>query len=1049
MKKITALVLTFVLILSSFSFANANPVTVGEELKSLGVLKGDDKGNLNPDQQLTREQAIVVLVRMMGKEADALATLKASSFTDLRGTYYGPYIAYAEIQGWTNGLSKGVFGFGKPATIDEIYAFMLRALGYTVSTLPQAVIKATELKLNANVSAITGLPVLRGQVFITMNNTLNTAPKDGKDALVYVLNLKEKPVVPVTKLEVASVKALNLKQVEIVFTKEVTESEAVKLSNYVINSEGSSVNLADGAGSMALLLNDKRTVILTLENGASFVNSTKSNKVIIRKALGIEMDFTKSDVSVLDITVPSIEKVATTGPRQITITFTEPLNRSVSVANTVSSFSLNNGTVTLNPSTATYVDADRTLTIETFITIPEAEHTLVVKAPASNFLVDYAGYKLPSTSIAFTHKKDSTAPVATLVSNTENAATIKFNKPVTNVSSANVLYRHTFNTAIFQVSGADLGAITNPSGDLTTFIINFGASKPFPPGVSTLFVTYNNANSTKIADNWGNEFVATSFTLNTVVDSVKPELVSVVFKTATTLELKFSEAVEAITAQTVSNYSVKTSIGATVPVSSAVLGADNMTVTLTTATMNGGEFTLSAKNVKDASLAGNVMIEVIKPFTASDTIPPTVVDKNTGAAGIQIQQVATKSVRVEFSEAMDKASIENKANWRYNNSVLANGDTILAAQDGKSVIITFVADVVPGIELTLGVVRDASGIPIAQFSTTLIIESLSNIGAAAIELIGKNQIVIKFNELIVGSTTLDFEINNGGWSAPTSLSFALVDGKTQITLTPLTDIIGTTGSGIQVRTTAALPAPNAKNTFGTPVQINATAVLDKFAPELISINPIQAIDINNDGFIDHFSITLTEAVRAGSVSISKFTVDSYSVVDAYASTGGNPVFNGRGSAVVGDSSTVLIRVTQKGTTDLVAKPNVSIASGIVDVPGNALVPVTNRASNDVLPVASVTSATLTPGASVTTAQSTKIGTVYLVLDSANFTTIAAMEAAVLAGTARKASVLAVGTNTTIVTTGVTNLANGVYKVISVDASGNVSLESAGTITIAP
>ena len=250
MKKIISLVLILALVLSSFSFANADPVTVGEELKALGVLKGDEKGNLNPDQQLTREQAIVVLVRMMGKEADAIATTKASSFKDIKGTYYGSYIAYAEIQGWTNGLSTGVFGFGKPATIDEIYAFMLRALGYTVATLPQAASKASELKLNANVTAVSGMPVLRGQVFITMNNTLNTIPKVGNEALVYVLKLKTPPVVPVTKLEVASVKTLNLKQVEIVFTKEVTETEAVKLSNYVVNAESASANLADGSGSM-------------------------------------------------------------------------------------------------------------------------------------------------------------------------------------------------------------------------------------------------------------------------------------------------------------------------------------------------------------------------------------------------------------------------------------------------------------------------------------------------------------------------------------------------------------------------------------------------------------------------------------------------------------------------------------------------------------------------------------------------------------------------------------------------------------------------------
>lgn len=953
MKKILSLVLVLALVLSSFSFAAADPVTVGEELKALGVLTGDENGNLNPDQTLTREQALVVLARMMGKEADAKATTTASSFKDIKGTFYGPYIAYAELQGWTNGLSAGVFGFGKPATIDEIYAFMLRALGYTVATLPEAVTKAAELKLNTDVTAEAGKPVLRGQVFITMNNTLNTAPKDGKDALVYVLKLKDKPVVPVTKLEVATVKALNLKQVEIVFTKEVVEADAVKLTNYVVNADGATANIADGAGAKAVLAADKKTVILTLEDGVAFVNSTKANKVVVKKEIGMEADVTKADIAALDLAVPAIEKVATTGPKQITITFTEPLDRSVNAANTVSSFTLNNGTVTLDPTKATYVDADRTLTVETYITIPEAEHTLAVKAPASNNLVDYAGYKLPSTTIAFTHKKDATVPVATLVSNTETTATIKFNKPVTNVANANVLYRHTYNSATYQVGGADVGAVTNPSGDLMTYVINFGVAKPFPPGASTLFVAYNSATGTKIADNWGNEFAAANFPLNTVVDSVKPEVASVTFKAATSVEVKFTETVDVTTAQTASNYVLKTAAGASVTVSGAALGGDNLTVTLTTASLNGGDYNLTVKNVKDSSLAGNAMVEVTKAFTATDTIAPTVVDKDTTSPlTIQVEKVAADKARVEFSEAMDKASIENKANWRYNGAALLAADTIVAAADNKSVVITIAAGVNDAFNLTLGVVKDASGLPIASFSTTLDIMALSNVAAKSIETIAKNQIVVKFDELIVGATTADFQVSldgGGTWAAPTAISVALVDGKTQITLTPVADIANTTGANVWVRTTGGIAATNAKNSFGTAVLI-ATPIADntddKFAPALVATNSVTTFDQDLDGKIDHLIVTFTEAVQAGLVSTDKFTVADYTVLDAFAATTppNSPI--ARGTATIGNSATVYIRVQEKTATDGSAVPKVSIAAGIKDVPGNAFAAVADKASVD-------------------------------------------------------------------------------------------------------
>jgi hypothetical protein len=42
-------------------------------------------------------------------------------------------------------------------------------------------------------------------------------------------------------------------------------------------------------------------------------------------------------------------------------------------------------------------------------------------------------------------------------------------------------------------------------------------------------------------------------------------------------------------------------------------------------------------------------------------------------------------------------------------------------------------------------------------------------------------------------------------------------------------------------------------------------------------------------------------MSAGSISADKFQVAGYTVVDAYAFAGGIPVWNGRGTAIVGDS----------------------------------------------------------------------------------------------------------------------------------------------------
>lgn len=96
------------------------------------------------------------------------------------------------------------------------------------------------------------------------------------------------------------------------------------------------------------------------------------------------------------------------------------------------------------------------------------------------------------------------------------------------------------------------------------------------------------------------------------------------------------------------------------------------------------------------------------------------------------------------------------------------------------------------------------------------------------------------------------------------------------------------------------------------------------------------------------------------------------------------------------------------------------------------------------PTASVTSVAVKPGTSVTAAQSTETGKVYLVSSSATVTDMASLDALVTAGSAKSATVGVANSNTTLATTG---LADGTYKVYSVDAGGNVSAASAGTVTI--
>lgn len=121
-----------------------------------------------------------------------------------------------------------------------------------------------------------------------------------------------------------------------------------------------------------------------------------------------------------------------------------------------------------------------------------------------------------------------------------------------------------------------------------------------------------------------------------------------------------------------------------------------------------------------------------------------------------------------------------------------------------------------------------------------------------------------------------------------------------------------------------------------------------------------------------------------------------------------------------------------------------------DAVGNAYVPKIMQFNSGswseldtVAPTATVTAATLLAGQDVTTAQSTEAGWVYLVNTTSTVTDQVSLEALVTAGQAAKAPVAA----NTPGTVGTSGLPAGTYKVYAVDASGNVSAASSGTITL--
>ena len=104
-----------------------------EELYELGLFRGvgdlpDGSPNFDLDRTPNRAEALVMLVRLLGAEEEALTGQYTHPFTD--PGWAGAYIGYAYTNGITNGVSATEYGSRSDVKPYQFLTFVLRALGY-------------------------------------------------------------------------------------------------------------------------------------------------------------------------------------------------------------------------------------------------------------------------------------------------------------------------------------------------------------------------------------------------------------------------------------------------------------------------------------------------------------------------------------------------------------------------------------------------------------------------------------------------------------------------------------------------------------------------------------------------------------------------------------------------------------------------------------------------------------------------------------------------------------------------------------------------------
>lgn len=103
--------------------------SMASDLKTLGLFKGVSETDFDLDREPTRVEALVMLIRVLGKEAEAMNGNWTHPFTDVPAWANG-YVGYAYENGLTKGVSATEFGSGT-ANAATFMTFVLRSLGYT------------------------------------------------------------------------------------------------------------------------------------------------------------------------------------------------------------------------------------------------------------------------------------------------------------------------------------------------------------------------------------------------------------------------------------------------------------------------------------------------------------------------------------------------------------------------------------------------------------------------------------------------------------------------------------------------------------------------------------------------------------------------------------------------------------------------------------------------------------------------------------------------------------------------------------------------------
>jgi len=859
-----------------------------QALVDAGVITGDEKGNFNPTNTITRAEAAKIFAGALELEAEG-----SVDFKDVKkDAWYYDAIAATVENGIFEGVSATEFAPTKQLTRSEaakilVEAFELEgeadlkdfadastvkpwAKSYLEVAVSNGIIKGTEVNgktnLNPNASItrqefavvfsraleLADTTVKVDKVEVVDAKTLNVTLTDGTKETVTLekalepnketeVTFKIKDVeykakvtfVVTTATAVKSVSATNLKQVVVEFDGKVDPATAAEEGNYAITGTN------DPVVDTAVVAEDGRSVTLTLKN--QFENQSEY-KLSLNNIKAGDKVLNAKDVKFkpLDNTVPTVAKVEALGNKTVRVHFSEPVK-----AAQTSQFQIDGKVVVGSIQTNL-----NTVIIKLSSALTDGEHTLTAEGTQ-----DFNNFKTVKADTKFNVVEDKTAPTVSVVSASFEKVVIKFSEPVEQVFASNIYWMQGGS----KKQAASVKQLADDKYELT-----------FTGDNKLVYTT--DLYVTNVKDYSGNVIDKdTKVQVTPVIDQTRPDVISSTFVKDSSnkqIAIKFTKSLDETTAKKAANYVIKDKDGKVQPISSSVVVKDKeVTITLLGSLKDNTDYTLSVTGVADNTTLKNVMLPYTTTLSVKDVTDPKL---------LSVTRLNNKQIYVAFNEAMATSGDGSIVDVDKYTVTDEKGDKLTISgfdvtQDANGVILNFTKDLPPVEEskdskfkVKVQLVKDLAGNHLEGLSQTLKVEKHSDTEIKSVNATATNKIEVKFTNPIQSLVQGDFTITNSA-IAHTELSS---DGKTA-TFTLKEDLNeDATKDGKAVTLTVA-DKPSTIDVLGSAIKkSDSQPVKDKIAATVKTENITAVKNTQNQ-----IKITFNEAVKLSATNAeTDFTV---------------------------------------------------------------------------------------------------------------------------------------------------------------------------------